>query len=177
MRHFGAFRQYHHLLGLIKCVHALSVHVNSTELNETAPCSEVPITQPPGKKGPALIPAEGVLLPRIFIPVHPPLLCAWKREARQSPWAQAGEALLVSAPGRPARGTETSRGLASRTQDQTPPHTFLKYILLIVLLQLSHFFLPFIPLCPVPPPSHQHSPTLVHVPTSSLASPFPTLFP
>ena len=31
-------------------------------------------------------------------------------------------------------------------------YNFLKkYILLIMLLQLSHFFLPFIPLCPVPP--------------------------
>ena len=52
-----------------------------------------------------------------------------------------------------------------------------KYILLIMLLQLSHF-LPFIPLCPVSLP-HPHSPLgscpwVVHV--SSLASPFPILF-
>ena len=35
--------------------------------------------------------------------------------------------------------------------------SFLKYILLFMLLQLSHFFLPSIPLHPVSP-SHQHSP-------------------
>ena len=32
-----------------------------------------------------------------------------------------------------------------------------KYILFIMLLQLSHFFLIFIPLCPAPP-SHQYFP-------------------
>ena len=56
---------------------------------------------------------------------------------------------------------------------------FLKYILLIMLLQLSHFFLPSIPLHPVPPllPAFCHlssCPWVVHI--SSLASPFPTLF-
>ena len=55
----------------------------------------------------------------------------------------------------------------------------VKYILLIMLLQLSHFFLPLIPLHPAHP-LHQHSPPLsscpwvVHI--SSLASPFPILF-
>ena len=39
---------------------------------------------------------------------------------------------------------------------------FFKIILLIMLLQLSQFFLPIIPLC-LAPPLHQHSPTLVHV--------------
>ena len=34
--------------------------------------------------------------------------------------------------------------------------SFLKYILLIMLLQLSHFFLPFIPLCHAPH-THTHS--------------------
>ena len=57
--------------------------------------------------------------------------------------------------------------------------TFFQCILLIMLLQLSHFFLPFIPLCPAPP-SHQHFPTFTPCPwvihISSLASPFPTLF-
>ena len=48
-----------------------------------------------------------------------------------------------------------------------------------MLLQLSRFFLPFIPVCPVPdlPPSFSHlssCPWVVHM--SSLASPFPTLF-
>ena len=56
---------------------------------------------------------------------------------------------------------------------------FFKYILLIMLLQLSHFFLPFIPLCPeLPAPSNIASlsscPWVMHI--SSLASPFPTLF-
>ena len=58
---------------------------------------------------------------------------------------------------------------------------FLKYILLIMLLQLSHFFLTFIPLHRTAP-SHQYSitphlsscPWVVHI--SSLASPFPILF-
>ena len=57
---------------------------------------------------------------------------------------------------------------------------FLKiYILLIMLLQLSHFLLPFIPLCPVPH-SHQNClplsscPWVIHI--SSLASTFPILF-
>ena len=34
---------------------------------------------------------------------------------------------------------------------------FLNYILLIMVLKLSHFFLPFIPPCPAPP-FHQHTP-------------------
>ena len=56
---------------------------------------------------------------------------------------------------------------------------FFKYILLIMLLQLSHFFLPFIPLHLVPclPPSFPHlssCPWVIHI--SSLASPFPILF-
>ena len=56
---------------------------------------------------------------------------------------------------------------------------FLKYILLIILLQLSHFFLPFIPLRPAPPlvpafPCLCSCPWDVHI--SSLASPFPILF-
>ena len=42
--------------------------------------------------------------------------------------------------------------------------TFKKYILLTMLLQLSHFFLPFIPLHPaLPPAPPQHSSTVVHV--------------
>ena len=54
-----------------------------------------------------------------------------------------------------------------------------KYILLIMLLQLSHFFLPFIPLHPVPslPPSFPYlssCPQVIHI--SSLTSPFPILF-
>ena len=61
------------------------------------------------------------------------------------------------------------------------PLPCFKYILLIMLLQLSHFFLPFIPLRCVPPlpPSfpltlaHVH-PLVVHI--SSSASPFPILF-
>ena len=40
---------------------------------------------------------------------------------------------------------------------------FFKYILLIMLLQLSPFFLPFIPLLPAPPPSTSIPPTLDHV--------------
>ena len=54
----------------------------------------------------------------------------------------------------------------------------LKYILLIMLLQLSHFVSPFISLCPTPH-SLQHSPApyfmswVIHI--SSLASPIPTL--
>ena len=56
---------------------------------------------------------------------------------------------------------------------------FFKYILLIMLLQLSHFFLPFIPLYPVPsiPASFLHlssCPWVIHI--SSLATPFPILF-
>ena len=50
---------------------------------------------------------------------------------------------------------------------------FFKYILLIMLLQLSQFFLPFNLLCPASPhPSSR--PWVVHI--SSLASPFPILF-
>ena len=58
---------------------------------------------------------------------------------------------------------------------------FFKYILLIMILQLSHFFLPFIPLYPASPlppafptPPLSSCPWVIHV--SSLASPFPTLF-
>ena len=56
---------------------------------------------------------------------------------------------------------------------------FLKYISLILLLQLSHFFHLFIPLhpAPTPPPAFPHlssCPWVLHI--SSLASPFPTLF-
>ena len=57
---------------------------------------------------------------------------------------------------------------------------FLKYILLIMLLHLSGFFLPFIPHCPVCLPlpwafSHLISCSwVIHI--SSLASPFPILF-
>ena len=58
-------------------------------------------------------------------------------------------------------------------------NSFFKYILLIVLLPLSHFFLPFVPLHPAP--THQHPlpplsscPWVMH--KSSLASPFPILF-
>ena len=40
--------------------------------------------------------------------------------------------------------------------------SFFKYILLIMLLQLSHFFSPSFP-STLHPPSHQHPPTLVHV--------------
>ena len=40
--------------------------------------------------------------------------------------------------------------------------SFFKHILLIMLLQLSDFFLPFIPFCPVPP-THHHPPTVVHI--------------
>ena len=55
----------------------------------------------------------------------------------------------------------------------------LKYILLIMLLHLSHFLVLFIPLCPVPalPPSLPHlssCPWVVHI--SPLASSFPILF-
>ena len=56
---------------------------------------------------------------------------------------------------------------------------FFKYISLIMLLQLPHFCLPLIPLCPAFP-YLQHPPQLsscqwvIHV--SSLASPFPKLF-
>ena len=58
-------------------------------------------------------------------------------------------------------------------------HSFLKYILLIMLLQLSHFILLFIPLCPIPPflssfPHLSSCPWVIH--RSSLASPFPILF-
>ena len=60
-----------------------------------------------------------------------------------------------------------------------------KYILLIMLLQFSYFFLPFIPLLPAPlplpfsipppPPAPLSScPWVIHI--SSLASPFPILF-
>ena len=53
-----------------------------------------------------------------------------------------------------------------------------KYILLSMLLQLSHIFLPCIPLCPVPPPlSFPHLSSclwVMHI--SSLASPFPIVF-
>ena len=54
-----------------------------------------------------------------------------------------------------------------------------KYILLIMLLQLSHFFLPFILICPAlslpPVPTPLSScPWVAHI--SSLASPFPMLF-
>ena len=57
---------------------------------------------------------------------------------------------------------------------------FFKYILLIMLLQLSRFFLLFIPLHPAHPSLQQSPPPLsscsrvVHI--SSLASPFPILF-
>ena len=55
---------------------------------------------------------------------------------------------------------------------------FLRYTLLIMLLQLSHFT-PFIPFCPahcLPPtfPLFSSCPWVVHI--SSLASPFPILF-
>ena len=56
---------------------------------------------------------------------------------------------------------------------------FFKYILLIILLQLSHFFLSFISVHP-PHPSYQNLPAfsscpwVVHI--TSLASPFPILF-
>ena len=56
-----------------------------------------------------------------------------------------------------------------------------KYILLIMLLKLSQYFLPLIPLLPAPPPTLQHPPPqlsscpwVAHI--SSLASPFPILF-
>ena len=53
-----------------------------------------------------------------------------------------------------------------------------EYILLIMLLQVSHFSFPIIPLCPVPsPPAFPHfssCPWVIH--TSSLASTFPILF-
>ena len=56
---------------------------------------------------------------------------------------------------------------------------FLKYILLIIILQLSNFFLPFTPLHSVPL-FHQHYPHLSLCPwvvhTSSLDSPFPIVF-
>ena len=56
---------------------------------------------------------------------------------------------------------------------------FFKYILLIMLLQLSHFFSPLLPsvLHPPLPPEFFHlssHPWIVHV--SSLTSPFPILF-
>ena len=59
------------------------------------------------------------------------------------------------------------------------PFFFLKYILLVMLLQLSHFFLPFIPLHPAPhfPPAFPHFsswPWVVHI--SSLVSPYSILF-
>ena len=40
-------------------------------------------------------------------------------------------------------------------EEERLPNCFFKYILFIMLLQLSHFFLPFIPLCPALP--YQHS--------------------
>ena len=53
-----------------------------------------------------------------------------------------------------------------------------KYILLIILLQLSHFppFTPFHPAKPLPPtfPPFSSCPWVIHI--SSLASTFPTLF-
>ena len=56
-----------------------------------------------------------------------------------------------------------------------------KYVLLIMLLQLSHFFLSFIPLHPAslllpvfPAPPLSSCPWVIYV--SSLASPFPILF-
>ena len=57
---------------------------------------------------------------------------------------------------------------------------FKKYILLIMLLQLSQFFLPFISLVPVLPTFQHSTPPLSSCPwvaqTSSLTSPFPVLF-
>ena len=54
---------------------------------------------------------------------------------------------------------------------------FFKYVLLIMLLQLSHFFLSFIPLYPL---THHYSPHLSSCPwvihISSLASPVPIIF-
>ena len=56
---------------------------------------------------------------------------------------------------------------------------FLKYILLIMLLQLSHYFPTSFP-CALHHPSHHHFPTLSSCPwvmhISSLASPFLPLF-
>ena len=43
-----------------------------------------------------------------------------------------------------------------------------------MLLQLSHFFLPFIPLHPIPFPHLSSCPWMIYI--SSLASPFPILF-
>ena len=59
------------------------------------------------------------------------------------------------------------------------PAPFFKYILLIMILQLSHFILLFIPLCPIPPflssfPHLSSCPWVIHI--SSLASPFLILF-
>ena len=56
---------------------------------------------------------------------------------------------------------------------------FFKYILLSMLLQLSHFLLPFVPFCPAPPlpPAFSHlssCPWVVQI--SSLASSLPILF-
>ena len=54
-----------------------------------------------------------------------------------------------------------------------------KYIVLIMLLQLSHFFSPLFPSA-LHPTSYQHSPRISSCPwvvhKSSLASPFPILF-
>ena len=53
----------------------------------------------------------------------------------------------------------------------------LKYTLLVMLLQLSHFFPPLFPLHPTPssiPSSFSSCPWVIH--TSSLVSPFPILF-
>ena len=69
-----------------------------------------------------------------------------------------------------------ARGLLYFSVHLQELHFFLKYILLITLLQLSHFFSFYSPppctlLAPAHPPS---CPWVIHI--SSLASPFPTLF-
>ena len=72
----------------------------------------------------------------------------------------------------------TSKVLGSLTLFCLLTSFYFKYILLIMLVQLSHFF-PFIPLChapPIPPalPHLSSCPWVVHI--SSLTSPFPILF-
>ena len=53
--------------------------------------------------------------------------------------------------------------MSSSRMDNAFNSPFLKYILLIMLSELSHFFLSLIPLCPVPPFPLAFCPTLVHV--------------
>ena len=63
--------------------------------------------------------------------------------------------------------------------DNIDIYLFFKYILLIMLLQLSYFFSPLFPSAlylPLPPSFPQLSSCPCVIPVSSLASPFPTLF-